>query len=172
MAKTKEEFAKEYNRLYKWRDLWIRLSNRDSKVYPQKGNSGARRSQNAVFLASLQTRQEAVQRRAKIADNKIRLLLLEIDAHYEAEKAAAGIRDRDNDGLLAARLDARAKIRARLGEAVGLGVLTSLQNNTKSSYAIEAWKAIRKMPGAEWEHICEIVAEQILTGIIEEINPT
>ena len=73
------EFAAEHERLWNWRDLWMRLSNRDSKVYPPKGNSGARRSPNAKFLATLQTRDEAVQRRAQIKNNQVGLLIEAID---------------------------------------------------------------------------------------------
>lgn len=81
---TKEEYLKEYDRLAKWRELWNRLSHRDSQVYPQKGSSGARRSLNARFLATLQIRDEAVQRRAAIANNKIGALMRQWDDEQAA----------------------------------------------------------------------------------------
>lgn len=76
---TLEQFQNEHNRLWIWRELWQRLSNRDSKVYPQKGNSGARRSRNAVFLASLQTRDKRIQNRAAIKNFQVGELMRAID---------------------------------------------------------------------------------------------
>jgi hypothetical protein len=52
------EFLAEYDRLWNWRSLWTRLSNRPAKN----------------FLATLQVRDERIQRKAKLADAKIRSL--------------------------------------------------------------------------------------------------
>lgn len=79
MEKTLEDFQREHDRLWNWRDLWIRLSHRNNR----SDTHNSKRSANAVFLASLLTRDEAVQRRARIADIKIGNLMREIDQWRE-----------------------------------------------------------------------------------------
>ncbi len=75
MLKTKEDFEREYERLAKWRELWTRLANRNNR----SDSHNSKRSANAVFLASLQTRDEAVQRRAWLVNCKIGALMREYD---------------------------------------------------------------------------------------------
>lgn len=86
---TLEEFAAEHNRLWIWRELWQRASNRDSKCYPPAGNSGARRSANAKFLATLQTRDERRQDRAAIKNFQVGELMKAKDLFDENEKVKA-----------------------------------------------------------------------------------
>ena len=61
MNRTEEEFQQEYERLFKWRELWTRLANTFRK--------GPR----------LQSRQEAIERRASLANNLIGRLMREYD---------------------------------------------------------------------------------------------
>ena len=68
MKKTLEDFQREYDCLFKWRSLWTRLANR-------RKTTG---SEYAIFLSTLQTRDERIQRRAGIANGKIGALLAEI----------------------------------------------------------------------------------------------
>lgn len=57
---TLEEYQAEYERLFSWRAAWTALA---AKLEPGR----------------LQVRQEAIERRARIADNKIRRLMLAFD---------------------------------------------------------------------------------------------
>lgn len=79
MEKTLADFEREYERLYGWRALWTRLANRNNR----SDSHNSKRSANAVFLASLQIRNEAVQRRAWIKNMQIGALMREIDAWRE-----------------------------------------------------------------------------------------
>jgi hypothetical protein len=62
---TKDEYEQEYDRLFKWRERWTRLAHKHE-------------------AGRLQTRQEAIERRALIADNRIRALMRAYDKEYGA----------------------------------------------------------------------------------------
>jgi len=83
---TEQQFIDEHARLWLWRELWQKLANRDSVLYPQKGNSGARRSDYAKFLATLQIRDERIQNRASIKNFQIVELLRAKDIFNEKEE--------------------------------------------------------------------------------------
>lgn len=71
---TKEEYQQEYERLYRWRERWNRLSNKHEP-------------------GRLQSRQEAIERRGAIANNRILALMRAYDAeHNPAEWVRSTIR--------------------------------------------------------------------------------
>jgi len=86
---TEEEFKAEHIRLWNWRDLWTRLSNRSNRT-----GSGGKRSKHAIFLASLQTRDESVQQRAWIKNQQVVLLMKAVDAWREKQRLESGIPQR------------------------------------------------------------------------------
>lgn len=77
------ELMREYHRLFAWRDVWQRLSNRSNRSDEPQG----KRSENAVFLASLQVREDRIQRRAVIANNKIGALMKQYDKERDDWRA-------------------------------------------------------------------------------------
>jgi hypothetical protein len=61
---TKEDYLREYDRLFAWRALWTRFAN--------TFRSGSR----------LQTRQEAIERRASIANGRVARLMQAYDTEH------------------------------------------------------------------------------------------
>ena len=57
---TLEEYQAEYDKLHRWRERWLRLSNKHES-------------------ARLQTRQEDIERRVRIANNNIGALMRAFD---------------------------------------------------------------------------------------------
>lgn len=70
LSVTLQEYQTEYERLFQWRERWIGLS---SKREPGR----------------LQTRQEAIERRASIANNRIGALIQKYDAAQRANHVTA-----------------------------------------------------------------------------------
>jgi hypothetical protein len=69
--RTEAEIIADYHKQFAWRDLWQRLSNRK----PKKS-----------WRSMLQSREDRIQRRAVIANNKIRDLMREIDEIHARPK--------------------------------------------------------------------------------------
>src|SRR5215217_84599 len=94
---TKEEYEQEYDRLFKWRERWTRLASRPE---PDR----------------LQTRQEAIERRAAIADGRIRALMSAYDReHVDAETLSELAKDVEVGAVDAGRFAASVATYAASG---------------------------------------------------------
>lgn len=120
---TLEEYQREYDRLFGWRERWTKLSNKHERN-------------------RLCTRQERIEERAKIADNKIRALMKRYDEEREALRATESVRayvvqDTDSNTVAAYELieDALGAIRTVLEDDMSGHIEINVQDVPRSELA-------------------------------------